>query len=63
MYFERGRGPSRGLDFGGGCGSFDAGGNAHVGRLNASDKGPRHYTHCGQNNHISEKCWTKFDRS
>ena len=36
--------------------------NFSGGRLNASEKGLRHCMHCGRNNHISEKCWTKFGR-
>ena len=36
--------------------------NFSGGRLNASEKGLRHCMHCGQNNHISEKCWMKFGR-
>jgi len=64
MYIGRGGGRGRGRerDFGGGRGSFGAGHNVFIGRLHASDKGPRHCTHCGRNNHISEKCWIKFDR-
>ena len=62
LYSGRGRGRDRGRerDFGGGRSSFGAGHNVSGGRLNASDKGPRHCTHCGRNNHISKKCWTKF---
>ena len=65
MYSERcrGRGHGREHDFGGGHGSFGAGHKFFGGRLNASDKGPRHCTHCGQNNHISDKYWMKFGRS
>jgi len=63
MYSGRGRGRGRRCHFGGGRGSFDAGRNVPGRRLNASDKGSRHCTHCGRNNHISEKCWTKFGRS
>jgi len=63
MYSGRGRGRirGRGCDFGG-HGSFGAGRNVPGGQLNMSDKGSRHCTHCGQNNHSSEKCWTKFGR-
>jgi len=60
MYSGRGRG--RGRDFGGGRGSFGAGRNVLFGRLNVSDKRLRHCTHCGRNNYISKKCWTKFGR-
>jgi len=60
IYSGHGRG--RGRDFGRGRGSFGAGRNVPFGRLNASDKGPGHCTHCGRNNNISEKCWTKFGR-
>ena len=60
MYSGRGRGRGRGHDFRGGRGSFGVGHNVPVGRLNASDKGPRRCTHCGRNNRISEKCWMKF---
>jgi len=62
MYFGRGRGGGRGRGDLGGCGSFGAGRNVPVERLNASNKGPRHCKHCGQNNHIFEKYWTKFGR-
>jgi len=57
IYSIRGRGRGRGHDhdFGGRHGSFGAGCNFSSGRLNASDKGPRHCTHCGRNNYIFEK--------
>ena len=57
----RGRGHGGGATFRGG-GSFGARDNVPGGQLNLSDKGPRHCTHYDQNNHIFEKCWTKFGR-
>ena len=64
MYSRRGRGRDhgRGQDFGGGRGLFGAGRNVPDRRLNMFDKGLRHCTRCGRNNHIFEKCWTKFGR-
>ena len=65
MYSGCGRDHDRGreCDFRGERGLFGIGRNAPVGRLNVSNKGPRHYTYCSRNNHISEKYWMKFGQS
>jgi len=57
----RGRDSGRDRDFGG-HGSFGAERCFTGSRQSAPDKKPRHCTHCGWSNHISEKCWEKFDR-
>jgi len=60
MYSGRDRGRGRDRDFWKN-GSFEAG-RSVTGDRQSTDKGPRHCKHCGQSNHISEKCWEKFDR-
>ena len=64
MYSGRGRGcdHDRDRNFEGGYGLFRAGHNFTGGRQSAPNKGPRRCKHCEQSNHISEKCWEKFDR-
>ena len=61
MISRRGRGRSRGHDFGG-HGSFEGGRGSYGGRQSGRDKGPRQCKYCRRNNHISEKCWGKFGR-
>ena len=63
MIPERGRDRGLGHDLGGrghefvgdGCGSYG-------GRQSVSEKGSKQCRPCGRSNHISEKCWKKFDR-
>ena len=62
MYSGHGIGRGHDHDSGGGCGSFGSGRSFTGGRYSTPDKGPRHCKHCGQSNHISEKCWEKFGR-
>ena len=63
MISERGRGRSRGRNFGGrGRGFVGDGRGSYRGRQSASEKEPRQCNHCGRSNHISEKCWEKFRR-
>ena len=61
IYSGRGRGRGRGRDYGGGRGLVGTGRSFPGGRQSAPDKGPQHCKHCGRSNHISKKCWVKFD--
>ena len=56
MYSGRGRGHSRGHEFGGGRGSFGVGHIFTSGRQSTPDKGPRHCKYCGRSNCIFERC-------
>ena len=57
----RGRGRDRGRDFVGGDGSFGGGCGSSGTKLTISDKRSRLCKHYGRTNHISDKCWEKFD--
>ena len=62
MVSECGRGHGR--DFEGQGRGFIGGGRGSYGvRLSASKKSPRQCRYCGRSNHISEKCWEKFDQT